>query len=74
MAFSQDPIRRVKKLVQLLQKVVADVEKVKTELDVKKQKFGEGGTPSGSANVFDNEKKIIADCNTIIKKLEGSVC
>lgn len=74
LAFSQDPIKRVEKLVQLLQKVVADVEKVKTELDVKKQKFGEGGNPSGSANVFDNEKKIIADCNTIIKKLEGSVC
>lgn len=74
LAFSQDPIRRVERLVQLLQKVVADVEKVKTELDVKKQKLGGGTNPTGSANVFDNEKKIIEDCNAILKKLEGKVC
>ena len=74
LAFSQDPIRRVERLVYLLQKVVVDVDKVKTELDVKKQKLGGGVNPSGTANVFDNEKKSIEDCNIIIKKLEGLVC
>ena len=38
MAFSQDPIRKLKKLDQLLKKVTADIVKIQAELEVRKSK------------------------------------
>lgn len=55
MAFSQDPIRKVEKLYQLLKKVTADITKIQSELEVRKAKLGGGSNPSGSENVFENE-------------------
>lgn len=74
LAFSQDPIRKVEKLDQLLKKVAADLAKIQTELAVRKEKLGGGSNPSGSQNVFDNEKIIINECRKIIAGLEGMVC
>lgn len=74
LAFSQDPIRKVEKLVQLLNKVGADVEKIKAEINVRNAKLGGGNNPSGSNNVFDNEKMVISQCNMIIARLEGEEC
>ena len=74
MAFSQDPIRKVEKLDQLLKKVTADIAKIQSELDVRKAKLGGGSNPSGSENVFENEKATITDCSAILARLEGTVC
>lgn len=74
LAFSQDPIRKVEKLDQLLKKVVADIAKIQTELTVRKEKLGGGSNPSGSQSVFDNEKITINECSKIIAGLEGMVC
>ena len=74
LAFSQDPIRKVEKLDQLLKKVVADIAKIQTELDVRKAKLGGGSNPSGSENVFDNEKVTLSECSKIIAGLEEMVC
>lgn len=74
LAFSQDPIRKVEKLDQLLKKVVADMAKIQAELTVRKEKLGGGSNPSGSQNVFDNEKVTISECSKILTRLEGIVC
>lgn len=74
LAFSQDPIRKVEKLDQLLKKVVADMAKIQTELTVRKEKLGGGSNPSGSENVFDNEKVTISECSKVLERLEGTVC
>ena len=74
LAFSQDPIRKVEKLEQLLQKVTGDIEKIKAELDIKRSKLGGGSNPTGSENVFDNEKEMIKECAEILAGLEGTVC
>ena len=74
LAFSQDPIRKVEKLDQLLKKVVADIAKIQTELTMRKAKLGGGSNPSGSQNVFDNEKVTISECSKIIAGLEGTGC
>lgn len=74
MAFSQDPIRKVEKLDQLLKKVTADIVKIQAELEVRKAKLGGGSNPSGSENVFENEKTIISECSAILESLEGAVC
>lgn len=74
LAFSQDPIRKVEKLDQLLKKVAADISKIQAELNVRKAKLGGGSNPTGSQNVFDNEKVIISECSRIIAGLEGTVC
>lgn len=74
LAFSQDPIRKVEKLNQLLKKVVADIAKIQAELSVRKEKLGGGSNPSGSQNVFDNEKITLSECSKIIAGLEGTVC
>ncbi len=74
LAFSQDPIRKVEKLDQLLKKVVADMAKIQSELTVRKAKLGGGSNPSGSQNVFDNEKVTISECSKILARLEGTVC
>ena len=74
MAFSQDPIRKVEKLDQLLKKVTADIAKIQAELEVRKAKLGGGSNPSGSENVFDNEKATITNCSAILARLEGTVC
>lgn len=74
LAFSQDPIRKVEKLDQLLKKVVADIAKIQSELEVRKAKLGGGSNPSGSDNVFDNEKTTISECSRILARLEGTVC
>ncbi len=74
LAFSQDPIRKVEKLDQLLKKVAADIVKIQAELGVRKAKLGGGSNPSGSQNVFDNEKSTLCECSKIIAGLEGTVC
>lgn len=74
LAFSQDPIRKVEKLDQLLKKVVADVEKIKSEIAVRRAKFGGGTAASGAENIFENEKIVISTCIGIIAELEGPVC
>ena len=74
LAFSQDPIRKVEKLEQLLKKVVADIAKIQAELNVRKEKLGGGSNPSGSQDVFDKEKVTISECSKIIAGLEGTVC
>ena len=74
LAFSQDPIRKVEKLDQILKKVAADISKIQTELNVRKAKLGGGSNPTGSQNVFDNEKVTISECSRIIAGLEGTVC
>lgn len=74
LAFSQDPIRKVEKLDQLLKKVVADMSKIQTELAVRKEKLGGGSNPSGSQNVFDNEKITVSECSKVLERLEGTVC
>lgn len=74
LVFSQDPIRKVEKLDQLLNKVVADITKIQAELNLRKAKFGVGNNPSGSQNVFDNEKVTISECSKILARLEGTVC
>ena len=74
LAFSQDPIRKVEKLDKLLKKVVADMSKIKAEVDVRQAKFGSGTTASGTDNVFENEKTIITNCSAIIAGLEGLGC
>lgn len=74
LAFSQDPIRKVEKLDQLLKKVVADLAKLQAELTVKKEKLGGGSNPSGSQIVFDNEKVTISECSKALARLEGTVC
>lgn len=71
LAFSQDPIRKVEKLELLLKKVVADMAKIQAELIVRKEKLGGGSNPSGSQNVFDNEKVTISECSKILARLEG---
>lgn len=74
LAFSQDPIRKVEKLDQLLKKVVADMSKIKAEVDVRRAKFGSSTSASGAENVFENEKTILSNCSAIIAGLEGTVC
>ena len=74
LAFSQDPIRKVEKLDQLLKKVVTDIAKIQVELDVRKARLGGGSNPSGTQNVFDCEKVTISECSKIIAGLEGTVC
>jgi hypothetical protein len=74
LAFSQDPIRKVEKLDQLLKKVVADMGKIQIELTVRKEKLGGGSKPSGSQNVFDNERVTISECSKVLERLEGTVC
>lgn len=74
LAFSQDPIRKIEKLVQLLKKVVVDMSKIKAEVDVRRAKFGSGIATSGEENVFENEKTIIDNCSAIISRLEGTGC
>lgn len=74
LAFSQDPIRKVEKLDQLLKKVVADMAKIQTELAVRKEKLGGGSNPSGLQNVFDNERVTISECSKVLERLEGTVC
>lgn len=74
LAFSQDPIRKVEKLDQLIKKVLTDMAKIQTELEVRKAKLGGGSNPTGSENVFANEKVIISDCSKILTGLEGTVC
>lgn len=69
MAFSQDPIRKVEKIVQLLDKVNTDITKVDSEIKVRKEKYG-GKAAGGNSNVFENEKAVISTCKDIIAGLE----
>lgn len=73
LALSQDPIRRVERLVKLLEKVTNDIVKVQAEIKVRKDKYG-GSAVAGTGNVFENEKVIINECNSIIARLEGTLC
>lgn len=74
LAFSQDPIRKVEKLDQLLKKVATDMAKIQAELSMRKEKLGGGNNPSGSQNVFENEKVTISECSKVLERLEGTVC
>lgn len=69
LAFSQDPIRRVERLAQLVEKVNADILKVQTEVEVRKAKYS-GTSGDGSANIFADEKTTISNCKNIIAGLE----
>lgn len=74
LAFSQDPIRKVEKLDQLLKKVVADMSKIKAEVEVRRAKFGSGTDATGAESVFENEKVVLSNCSAIVSGLEGTVC
>lgn len=74
LAFSQDPIRKVEKLNQLLKKVVVDMAKIQAELSERKEKLSGGNNPFGLQNVFDNEKVTISECSKVLERLEGTVC
>lgn len=74
LAFSQDPIRKIERLVQLLKKVEVDISKIQNELKVRKEKLGGGANPTGSEHVFDVEKKIIRECQAIVDGLEAELC
>lgn len=74
LAFSQDPIRKVEKLNQLLKKVVVDMAKIQAELSERKEKLSGGNNPFGLQNVFDNEKATISECSKVLERLEGTVC
>lgn len=74
LAFSQDPIRKVEKLNQLLKKVVVDMAKIQAELSVRKEKLSGGNNPFGLQNVFDNEKVTISECSKVLERLEGTIC
>ena len=70
LAFSQDPIRKVERLVQLIDKVNSDIPKVQTEVNVRKAKYsGTSGDEAG--NVFADEKTTISDIERIIAGMEG---
>lgn len=70
LAFSQDPIRKVERLAQLIEKVNADILKVKAEVEVRKKKYSV--TPSAeSGNIFADEKAIIINCEGAITEMEG---
>lgn len=70
LAFSQDPIRKVERLAQLINKVQADILKVQAEVDVRKTKYS-GNSGDESGNVFANEKVILSNCKSAIAGLEG---
>lgn len=74
LVFSQDPIRKVEKLEQLLQKVIDDMDEIRRELDAKRSKLGGGSNPTGAENVFDNEKEMIRKCSEILAGLEETAC
>lgn len=70
LAFSQDPIKKVERLAQLIEKVNADILKVKAEVEVRKTKYSV--TPGAeSGNIFTGEKKIISSCKSTITEMEG---
>lgn len=73
LAFSQDPIRKIEKLVLLLDKVVEDIKKVQQEVELRRKKYGNSNT-SGTGNVFEKERTIIKECKDSIDRLEGMVC
>lgn len=70
LAFSQDLIRKVERLAQLIGKVNADIVKVQNEVAVRKAKYsGISGVESG--NIFADEKSTINICEDIIAGMEG---
>lgn len=69
MAFSQDPIRKVEKLVQLLNKVNSDIAKVDSEVKVRREKYS-GNVGGGNDKVFENEKEMVNNCKDLIAGLE----
>ena len=73
LAFSQDPIRKVERLAQLINKVNADIIKVQSEVEVRKTKYsGTSGTDAGS--IFEDEKATIGYCKSVIAGMEVSAC
>lgn len=70
LAFSQDPIRKVERLAQLIEKVNADIQKVKKETEVRKTKYSVTSSAE-SGNIFADEKAIIINCESVITEMEG---
>ena len=70
LAFSQDPIRKVERLAQLIEKVNADIQKVKKETEVRKTKYSVTSSAE-SGNIFADEKAIITNCESVITEMEG---
>jgi len=71
LAFSQDPIRKVERLQQLLEKVVVDIEKVKSEVAVKKAKLGGDTSGAKFGNRFIEEKETLKKCSQILAGMEA---
>ena len=70
LAFSQDPIRKVERLAQLIDKVNADIIKVQSEVEVRKTKYS-GTFGVESENIFADEKATISYCESVIVEMEG---
>lgn len=68
--FSQDPIRKVERLTQLLSKVNADVEAVKKEMEVRRAKYGGNATGNNSSEKYSDEKQIISEVRNILSGME----
>lgn len=70
LAFSQDPIRKIERLSQLIEKVNADILKVQTEVEVRKTKYS-GTSGDTSENIFADERTVLGGCGNIMAGLEG---
>ena len=68
--FSQDPIRKVERLTQLLSKVNADVETVKREMGVRRAKLGGNAIGNNSNEKYSDEKQIISEVKNILSGME----
>ncbi len=74
LAFSQDPIRKVERLVQLLNKVTTDIDKAQKEIEARKTKYGSTRKSAGDRYVFAEEEKSISQCMEMIERLEAASC
>ncbi|MPN30076.1 hypothetical protein SDC9_177533 [bioreactor metagenome] len=68
--FSQDPIRKVERLTQLLSKVDADVDTVKKEMEVRRAKLGGSATGNNSSEKYSDEKQIVYEIRNILSGME----
>lgn len=70
MLFAQDPLRRIEKLIQLLDKVDNDVQFIKNDMRIRKAKLGADDNGNSNGNKYSEEKAIIEQCKTIISGME----
>lgn len=64
--FSQDPIRKVERLTQLLSKVAADVDAVKIEMEDRRKKLGGSVAGEKSSEKFRDEKQTLLEIKNIL--------